>query len=427
MDYDEFEKVREFFPVIAAAEVLVAGGGPAGITAAVACARRRDVKTILIEKNHFLGGALADECGVPVEGAFPGYVSLGGLMDEVLAKVRFAKEDSAEMIDLGKRGVVYYHEPEYVKFLADDLLKKSLCQVMLDTAVVDVIKKGERILGVIVSGHMKAGVIWADVVLDCTGNADIARRSGCPMQEPVSEWRALPYRLTGVDFHRVTEYLAEDEHMKAAVRKAQADYTEVDENDCLWHLQGNVKEKMVYADTVRVKGDGAEAAARRKLWTHINFFRQYIPGMEHCALFRASRETMLLEKPRIQGEKIYGFCSGQGNRSLEDGIVRISRDQNTCQELPYDILIPQGVSDLLVAGKSVSVDKETQELLHLGTLMVLGHAAGIAAGIMAVKKVSNRDVNGKLVKSLAEELGCDITGDKTRAYYGDRKILDCGR
>lgn len=426
MKFCEFEKIAQMIPVLAETEVLVIGGGPAGIAAAAASARRKDVKTLLVEKEQFLGGALADERGIPVTGAFPGNVSLGGVMDEILAKLRFAGTDSAVMADLEQKGVVYYHEPEYAKLLADDILKKSGCQVMTDAAAADVIERDGKVVGVLVASHMKLGVIWTDVAVDCTGDGEMAARLLCPMQEKISQKRSYPYSLANVDFDAVSDYLKEDPHMKAALEKAAKEQNAPEEADCVWRLQGDVRAGVVYGDTIRVEGPDSEQAARRKLWSHIGFFRRYIPGMERCTLLRASGQTMPLETRRIQGEKVYTFQGTQERLSRRDGIVRISTGRDSWEEFPYDVLVPRGISNLLAAGKTVSVDQEVQRAMGLGTLLVLGQAAGAAAAIMAAKKITNRQVDGGFMKSLMEELGCDITGDKTRKYYGDKKASDWG-
>lgn len=447
---DELILGNQMIPVIWRGDVAVVGGGLAGVTAAAASARRR-VKTIIIEKNAFMGGRISYAAGLPIHGAFPGYVSIGGMMDELLAKLRFAGLDSAEMIDVEGFGVNYFPESEYFKYLTEDILVKSGCEILMHSLFVDVIMEQQRILGVIVENQDGKGVILAEAVVDCTGNAQIAYKAGAAVDRSETDTIPLiyPYILGNVDIKRAEAHLARDCYFKCAIAKAKNEFLELSSDDKPWDLVNGLREGSLFANTIRIKkcgGDNAdsltkaEMEAHKRLFVHIEFFRKYIDGMEKCYLMRSSSQVSVLDPARIIGEETLTFEDCKGLRKFENGILRSSgpfhqlnleaskpdeintiTERDDWFEVPYGALVPKDIDNLLVAGKSISVDSKAQFTLGMAQLMVLGQAAGIAGSIVSDGKKA-KEIDGRFIRSLLDEVGCDIDGDKTRQYKGDRHI-----
>jgi len=437
-------------PIIWEGDVVVIGGGVAGVTAAAASSRRR-VKTIVIEKSAFMGGMVSYAAGLSIGGAFPGYVSIGGMMDELLAKLRFAGLDSAEMVDVEGFGVNYFPESEYFKFLTEDILIKSGCEILMHSLVVDVIMEKQIIKGVIVENAAGKGALLAEAVVDCTGDAQIALKAGASFEAAKTNEIPLIYTyiIGNVDIKRVEAHLQRDCYFKDAILKAKSEYLELSNEDKLWDLVNGLREGTFFANTIRVKKCGcndvksitrAEMEAHKKLFIHIEFFRKYVEGMENCYLLRCSNHVSELDPRRIIGEETLTFEDCKNLRKFDNGIlrssgpsceltlgssnldrIRVLTEQNDWFEVPYGALVPKNVDNLIVAGKSISVDAGAQSTLGMAQMMVLGQAAGIAGSIVS-NGTKAREVDGRMIRSLLDELGCDIDGDKTRQYKGDKHM-----
>ncbi|HEY5465959.1 MAG TPA: FAD-dependent oxidoreductase, partial [Clostridia bacterium] len=107
--------------------------------------------------------------------------------------------------------------------------------------------------------------------------------------------------------------------------------------------------------------------------------------------------------------------------SRKEAAVTIVADNGEWFEVPMGVIIPRGIDNMFVAGKAISADSRAQSALGLAQMMVLGQAAGISAAMVSQRKMRAKDIDGRLIRSILDELGCDIDGDKTRSYFGDVK------
>jgi flavin-dependent dehydrogenase len=152
-------------------DVVVAGGGSAGMVAAIAAARA-GAKTLLVERGNCLGGTAT--AGLIVQFGGGGYPFMTGIMKELLDDL-IAR---GEAVDLGQPNVNYPFDPDGLKDLAFEKLSHSGADLLLYSPVVGELHEGTRLRGVLVENKSGRCTIEAKVVVDATGDADVVARSG---------------------------------------------------------------------------------------------------------------------------------------------------------------------------------------------------------------------------------------------------------
>lgn len=430
VETDFIELQAERIPIAWRGEVLVVGGNAAGIAAGAASSRKR-VRTMVLEKNCYLGGKVSDGAGFPVKGGFPGYVSLGGIMDELCAKLRYAQEDSAVVANIKGEGVCYYHENEYFKFLAEDLLRKSGCKWKLNVSVSDVLWKAGKISGVVTVKNMKKSAYLADVIIDATENAELAEYLGSLEKDSKKTGAFYPYILENIDTDKLIEYLKSDPKLEKAWKKASDDRELPDEKNKMWKIYPELKRGVVYGETIQVQvaEDRTEESlfeeVHQKLFQHLRFFRRYVAGMEKCRLFRCSSDIIFDLPGKIKGVQTGNAKYWEADKKFK-GILRVEKEGGKQEKMPLGMIIPKNTENLLVAGRACDMDNFFREKVGTAQEMVLGQCAGICAALSVLRKVKLKELKEEEIHSLMNEVGCDIDGDLSRKYSGDIKIAGYG-
>ena len=226
MSQSKVDFIREAarnIPVYKKVDVVVAGSGSAGLAATV-CAARNGADVLLVERNSFLGG----------QSTASFQVWFGGPTDILTG---FAKEMAERLDDLGgarlleryrtqtpETGIapLSYHitiDPEVWKYIAYDLMEESGAKIITNTWVVDAIVENQEVKGIIIENKSGRQAILADVVIDATGDADIAARAGAPIDKiPKSGYlmaMVMLFRVGGINYQKIAEYAREhpDEFM----------------------------------------------------------------------------------------------------------------------------------------------------------------------------------------------------------------------
>lgn len=434
-------------PVRAEYDLIVAGGGVAGISAAIA-AGREGVKTLLIERNGFLGGT-ATAAAMAILGA--PYSHAHGIYREICDRLIEAGGGS-----LAKTCVVF--DPEVFKWVVLEMLNEAGVTVMPYTVVVDAILDENRtVKGLVICNKQGQEAILSKVTIDCTGDADVAYYSGAQYQmgrEKDEKMRPLTliFRIGNVDFEKLKAYA--DKHPEKFSNQPDKNLFDLENNAIrlfgffeelerarskgeitgdIHYLRfegGNVKAKTLFLNTTRVyHKDGTNAEhlfqsdveARKQIDELLAFLRKYVPGCEDCVLLDTANNLGVRETRRIIGEFIfdeehvasktlfpdriavnyqYGLV-GAPMHSPDggEGSMKDSRERGGVKaflhgySLPYRILIPKGINSLLVAGRCLSVT-------HLGdhwtrpmpTCMITGQAAGVAAALAIKTGLQPRDL-----------------------------------
>lgn len=198
------EQARET-PVVAQADVLVVGAGPAGIIAAMAAARN-GAKTILIEKNGFLGGVIS--MGIPIQGfhAARWKQIVGGLPEELILRLVKEKASSGFAFFRGipkVYGSFILYDHFQFRAIITSMLQESGVTVFLHTPCMEPVIRRSEVNGVIIENKSGRQAILCKTVIDASGDGDVAARAGADFQKGNEQGYLQPctrlFRLGGVD------------------------------------------------------------------------------------------------------------------------------------------------------------------------------------------------------------------------------------
>ena len=436
-------------PVARAVEVLVIGGGPAGIGAAVGAAKT-GAKTLLVERYGFLGGNAtaslvgpfmtsfsADGATQVIRGVFDELVrrmeAIGGAIHP--AKVPAAVAKSAYMKH-GHTGVTPF-DPEAMKLVSAELCIEYGVELLLHTIFLDPIMAAGAVTGAVL--HNKGGLmaVRAGTTIDCSADADVAARAGVPFHvgraaDGLTQPMTMFFRVGNVDGAAVAQYFREhpeeiEQRMafSSCIKAAQAngDYTIPRERLSLYE---SPQEGIWRVNVSRILGtDGmqaedltrAEIVGRRQVVEILAFLRQYVPGFADCTLIDTAAQVGVRETRRIVGEYTLTQADLTSGRDFPDTIAYaaypmdihsptdggggVSNRGETANayQIPLRCLVPQGVDGLLVAGRCVSATHEALGAIRvMPPSFAMGEAAGITAALAAAEHLRPRDVPAAWVR-----------------------------
>jgi len=408
-------------PIVARYQVVVGGGGPSGVIAALAAARS-GASTLLIERYGFLGGngtaglmtcyngfrnqrppeELQTVKGIPAE-YIAEIVRLGGVAD--------ADSYPKPFHDVTKGEIPYCvgYDPEAAKVAALNMIKKEGVTLRLHSWIVGPMLDGARVTGVIVESKSGRQAIAADIVIDATGDGDIAARAGAPFMAPVKYGEGdrmamtLMYRLGGVPSDVKGPY--------GGIR--------IGDRVVRWGPGFN--------------GDGldvedlteAEIETRLGLWDQVQKLRKK-PRTESLYLMQSATNVGVRETRRILGEYIVTEQDAIKGTRFPDVIAISSNPMPSYHgkrfffdhpgfDIPYRSLVPKKVEGLVLTGRCISCEQGPfQSARSMAPAMAIGHASGCAAGMAAKDNVPLRQLDvtalQKLLLSQNAALRMDMKG-----------------
>lgn len=417
-------------------EVLVCGGGCAGIAAALSSARN-GARTLLIERAGFSGGIITT-VGLPY---FDGLIDkpsgrfvVKGIALELLQKLGIAKDDAKHIDDLPPElvtkywGSMWIPNVEQFKILADELILQHAdkLSVLYHSMACDVEVKEGRVSAVVVANKDGLVRIEARQVIDCTGDGDIAHWAGCPTTS------SKPFMPLTLHF-RIGNVVPEKE-TKDAAKKA---LIEAHEQGRLANFYGPglifaFAKDECYVHATRVPANAtdavdftrAEMQGRKDAWTIFNDWKAKVPGFEDSYYIMSGPCIGVRDTRRIVGLNVLTLEDLQKTTRHDDAIAtgcwfldihppEVSVDKpftgSGFQPKPYDIsyrtLVPQHVGNLLVAGRCHSASSEASASSRVtATAMALGEAAGCAAALAMKAKEEVGTLDGvKVRETLAKQ------------------------
>lgn len=447
-------------PIIKRVDVLVCGGGVAGFGAAIAAAREGS-RTLLIEQQGFLGGALSAS-GMAQWGI--GIPKMSGLAQEVRDRLVDAGRAFGER--------VLAIDPEGFKDTSFEMCEEAGVELILFTSIVDVVMEGENVRGVVI--HTKDGprVILAKVIVDATGDADVCALAGVPYvtgREHDGKMRpiSLLFRVGNIELGAVAKYIDDNPHdflrdpgrhlvdlpgkqmrvvgFFSAARRAR-ERGELDADCHYVRLEDVLVDRgIAMVNTTRVYDVSgldprdltrAMTAGRKQLHQILNFLVSYIPGFENAFLIDSAPALGVRETRRIRGEhllteddiatdqdfhdvifrthmrhmpgrEVHSPDAGEG--SAEDLTHTVEVMPITSFDVPYRALVPLKVNGLLAAGRCISMTQEADRWLrNQPQAMLTGQAAGIAAAISAANGTNPREVNVKQLQDALREREVEV-------------------
>lgn len=432
---------QEEIPIVWRGDVLVAGGGPAGLGAAIASHRKGD-KTILLEQYGFLGGMCSYGAGMPLGGAYPGLRTIGGIAEEILTLVRNAGKDAADVRHMPLFGDWYFHDSEYFKSMIAGVVLKEKMEVRLHCFVSDVIMDGRRkVAGVIVDSKSGRQAYMAKTIIDATGDADICARAGARFEKGDENGAmmgvTLVFNMGGVDTEAYSAYLETDPRLEKALLKAELEGDAVNRDDKYTSIHLGMRPNSLFMNSVRVRNiDGtkvedltrAELEGRVRVMQQVEFFRKYIPGCEKAYIMNSGAQIGVRDTRRIVGEDYLSKedclelvkrpetvilrCTGpfdNTTRGNEREYVLNQIDMEQWYDIPYGCIVPLDLDNVVVAGRTFSchflaLTSSRGQALLIG----LGQAAGTAAHLASVQSKRFKDIDVKELQNILKEDGCDL-------------------
>jgi hypothetical protein len=413
-------------------QVIVAGGGPAGLGAALAAARQ-GASTLLLEARSFFGGVAGVALWMPMNRMLLEGGSRGGVHDMLVSKLTGYGADAwipGRENWINGDGIDVH--PEYLRMAAFEALEEAGCHYRLYSPVTDVVMDGDCITGVATSAKEGQQNYKADVVVDATGDGDVAFRAGAEMvQGREEDGRSMPvslvFAVANADTERLIAYA--DTHrgeLEAIYGKAhQAGFAVaawyaydrttvpgvVTVNNGGWRGAENI-------DATR-SGD-LTAAERMGMQVAVDFVRlarlYRIPGLENCHLARAGAAVGVRDTRRLVGEYVVTVEDARNGAEFPDVIARkygaIDANQLYTGPMqsgfayPYRALLPRRIEGLLVAGRCGSATFLGHAAgKSMGNMMALGQAAGVAAALASQSHVTPRALPVEQVQRALEQMG----------------------
>lgn len=418
-------------PVMAQADVVVIGSGPAGVSAAIVAARE-GASVVLVEQTGNVGG-------IATEGLMSHWTgnTKGGFYEELIA--RSADTDSP---DGGQRYII---NPERLKTVLLEMLEEAGVELFLYTFACAPVMEGDSIRGVIVENKSGRGVLMGKIIIDASGDGDIAARAGAPYtlgretdhkMQPVT----IMFKVAGVDTEKGVFPGCFEDHLEIPAGDIQSVGRE--------NLPAPAGHVLLYRTTLPgvvtcnmtnctgIDGTKAEdltratVICRKQMDAIVTFLRQFVPGFESCYLISSASLIGVRETRHFAGEATLTQEDILAARVFPDWVVTKAHfnfdihnmtgdglDETGVQKgfaqpegytIPYGCFVPQRVENLYLAGRNISGTHMAHSNYRVMPICAnMGQAVGVAAALCATKGCTPRKLDVRAVQERLRRLGVE--------------------
>jgi hypothetical protein len=430
------------------AEVLVVGGGPAGVTAAVAAARN-GVDTVLVERYGHLGGMATGGLVILIPHLSDGSdrLVIAGQQKEWLDRLEplggvlqppHDAIGSANPGLIGKWGeyrffvvedrirLSAYVDPELLKCVLNDMVTEAGVTLYLHSWGCRAVMEGTRIHGVVFESKEGRQAILGKVVIDATGDGDIFASAGADFDVTLdpklrSSKLALVFRVGNIDYKKFRAFKGKETQttsiydtgsIESSYAKLMGQLNRIGgftvtmptpRDDVVW-FNNWVPDLscLKVEDLTRMEVD----TRKKMLLTH-EFFKKHVPGFEDSYILDTASQLGTRGSRRLVGRHILTEEEMHKGVIYEDTIALFPplttnatpEKPNRC--IPYRSLLPRNVDGLLVAGRCFSSDLVANDIMNLiPPCVAMGEAAGTAAALCVKHGVAPKDVNYPELRSL---------------------------
>jgi hypothetical protein len=424
--------LQKELPLVADSDVIVIGGGPGGLGAAVTAARA-GASVTLIERYGFLGGMAASGEVNPFmrnhAGAEcldrPVYIEwcrrIGAYLPPAL------KQDYIDGAGKASRTI----SKDIAMLAAEDLCLEAGVQLLFHHTLADVIVKNGRLEAAVLLSKSGYTAVRGKTFVDCTGDGDLAALAGCPFEKGgPSGWSqpmTLCFKLSDVDKARCPDAAKRQELYLAA--KAAGKVHCPRENVLMFNY---FDDDVIHFNTTRVvqkdATDGvqlseAEIEGRRQVREILAWLRAEMPGYEKARLHSMGHHIGVRESRRILGRAFITRDDFLTCSKFPDAIARVSYPidihsptgagteilrvpEGDFYEIPYGCIVPRGIDNLTVGGRPISVDHAVHSSMRVMPPAVsVGQAAGLAAALAAQKGCPPANLDGVDVRTRLRDMG----------------------
>ncbi len=409
--------------------VLVVGSGSAGATAAITAAKLGQPVT-LIERYGFMGGistqVLDTFYGFFTPGEKPRKV-VGGVPDEVVEQLFQAKAAIYRPNTYGAgQGITY--DPEYLKVIWEQLAEQHGVRILYHSLVIDTVMENETLHGVVFANKSGLYRQLAEVVIDASGDADVAARCGVPFEsatdQPVQSLTTT-FKMINVAVERARQVKKSELHQLMA-DASEYNLPRKEGSAHVTPLPGVMVTNMTRVtniDPLDVQQlSAAEVEGRFQAFEYARFLMDKVPGYEQATLGGLSTQIGVRESRRIFGELRLSRQDVLSARKFVDTIAvcgapieehHAGKDtrweylpEGDTYQIPYRCLLPKSVENLIVAGRCLSADHDAHASVRsMGQCMAMGQAAGVAAATCITNHQNPHTVNIAEVQTQLRNLG----------------------
>jgi ribulose 1,5-bisphosphate synthetase/thiazole synthase len=469
-DGNQVSEAPRSIPVMAECDILVVGSGPAGLSASLASARE-GTRTIIVERYGFFGGVITQvNMGSIAWYRYAHTVDAGGIMKEFESRAKkmgasvdpfaYLKKIPFTTGILEKEGLIVNGVPTYevldtemFKYVADTMLLEAGIVPVLHCLAVGAVMDGDAITGIITESKSGRQAIMAKRVIDATGDADIAHFAGAPFRKSPKEelmevttnfgCTDVNLRLLMIDSLMHTGKMKdwayetsgkEDEMASTALVEPFNKAKQAGEIPQDWFVESywngmRPSSEIQSMDAVHLRGvdvtdvwdlTRAEMEGRRRSIKAMEALRKYQPGFSKARIGNFGTSLGARESRKIIGAGIITEHDIKNQARFADSIgvcpefidgynILYMPTTGRYFQVPYGIILPMKVENLLVAGRCVAGDR----ISHAATrqmvcCMVTGQGAGVAAALSLKDKVTCRQVSIASVQESLKKQGVRI-------------------
>ena len=422
-------------------DVMVAGGGPAGVAAAVSAAQN-GAAVYLAEKNQCFGG-MGTAAKVPAFMRFSDGVNFlaGGIGKRIFQALYGENTDYTE--------IEYAIDTEKLKTVYDDMIVSSGISFTFESTLIDVVSKSGSVQYAVVHGKEQIFAVKAKVFIDATGDGSLAVMAGAGFEKGDEDQRMMPATLCSqwaeIDWDKAVVELGKDPDNRM-LKKAFSDgvFTVKDPSlPGMWHRPdglggGNIGHVFDVDGTDEQSITSGIIEARKRMGEYVRYYREYLPGYENARLTATADVLGIRETRRIRCVYRMTFQNYLHNAEFEDEIGRycypIDIHASSVEEQPdyadlyakgygkgksygisYRALLPENTENVLVCGRCIGAERSMMGSLRvMPACFITGAAAGAAAAEAVHSHSTVREIQiGKLqerIRSLEKAASAHVGG-----------------
>ncbi|MDN5344804.1 MAG: hypothetical protein PWQ18_916 [Clostridia bacterium] len=437
-------------------DVLIVGGGPAGIGAAVAAARN-GVRVLLIERYGFLGGVANVGLCIHTFHSSIGKRVVAGIPWELVTRMKeLGGSTGPVFIKHAHMQTTTPIDVETLKYVTQEMILEAGGEILYHTTALEVLVEDGQIKGVVVLNKGGRLLIEAPIIIDCTGDGDIAAWAGAPWEKgrPIDgkmQRMSLVFKMGGVDLPRALDAIGKgvawaplpltgqvypvwwSATLRNYANKVEAENLFLGTNE-FWGNTVRAGETNINASRIQgvdgTSGDDltrAEIIGKQQVHQLTHYLRKYVPGFENSYLLATAPFVGVRETRRIIGEYVLTGEDCVTGRKFPDGIAKVGypvdihdptsgktlftpvQGSDGSYDIPYRSLVPLKVKNLLVSGRCISATHEALASSRtMVTAMMVGQAAGIAAAICVRNGIQPRTVDTDLLRNTLVQQGVHL-------------------